>query len=179
MVEFEDSYWNLTTGVNTGVDATIDNALTADTNAQVLGPFAGDAGTVQRRAHHTVVVPPAYVPLFLTAPLPPRQACELVRAQIVADGRDAACEPLTDYLRLALTVVNTGDTESPIAIAPPMAPLADNFLLDRRHTILQQDFPALNTALASIHQNQIANLTLTLNLTAYLSHSDTKCQHRR
>ena len=121
MVEFEDLYWNLTAGVNTGDDATIDNALNTDTNAQVLGPFnAGDAGTVQRRARYTVVVPPppAYVPLFLTAPLSPRQAWELVRAQISADGHDAAC-------------VNTDDTESPIAIAPPMAPLADNFLLDQ------------------------------------------------
>ena len=81
MVEFEDSYWSLTAAVNTGDDATIDNALTADTDAQVLGPFnASDAGTVQRRARYTVVVPPAYVPLFLTAPLSPRQAWELVRA---------------------------------------------------------------------------------------------------
>lgn len=163
MVVFDFSYWSLTAAVNTGDDATIDNALTADTDAQVLGPYnASDAGTVQRRARHTVVVPPAYVPLFLTAPPPPRQAWELVRAQIVVDGRDAACEPLIDYLRLALTIVNTGDTESPIAIAPPMAPLANNFLLDRRHSILQQDFPALNTALASIHQNQIANELHTL-----------------
>lgn len=163
MVEFKDSYWSLTTAVNTGDDATIDNALIADTDAQILGPFnASDAGTVQRRARYTVVVPPAYVPLFLTAPLSPRQAWELVRAQIVADGRDTACEPLIDYLRLALTIVNTGDTESPISITPPTAPLADNFLLDRRHSILQQDFPSLNTALASIHQNQIANELHTL-----------------
>ena len=89
--------------MNTGDDVTIDNALTADTDAQVLGPFnASDAGTVQRRVRYTVVVLPAYVPLFLTAPLSPRQAWELVRAQIVAYGRGAACEPLIDYLRLAM-----------------------------------------------------------------------------
>ena len=120
----------------TGDDATIDNAHTAD--AQVLGPFvAGDAGTVQRRVRFTVVVPPAYVPLFLAAPLMPRQAWETVRAQIIADGREAACEPFVNYLRLALAVVNTCDTKSPIAIAPPTTPLADNFLLVRRHPIVE------------------------------------------
>ena len=75
MVEFEDTYWNLTTAVSTGDDATIDNALAADADAQVLGPFnAGDISTVQYRARYTVVVPsfPEFMPLFLTAPLPPR-----------------------------------------------------------------------------------------------------------
>ena len=164
MVEFQNAYWNLTAAVYTGDDVTIDNALTADADAdiQVLGPFvAGDAGTV-RRFRCTVVVPPAYVTLFLAAPLMPRQAWETVRAQIIADGHEAACEPLTNYLRLALTIVNTGDTKSPIAIAPPTAPLADNFLLDRRHSILKQDFPVLNTALAGIHHNEIANELHTL-----------------
>jgi len=75
MVEFQDAYWILTAGVYTGDDATIDNALTADADAQVLGPFVvGDAGTAQRRVHYTVVVPPAYVPLLLVAPLMPHQA---------------------------------------------------------------------------------------------------------
>ena len=105
-------------------------------------------------------------------PLSPRQAWELVRAQIVTDGRDTACEPLIDYLRLALTIVNTGDTESPISITPPTAPLADNFLLDRRHSILQQDFPSLNTALASIHQNQIANELHTLVIVTQNANTD-------
>jgi len=158
MIEFQDAYWNLIAAVYTGDDANINNTLTADADVQVLAPFvADDAGTVQRRVHSTVVIPPAYVPLFLTGPLTPRQAWETIRAQIIADGREAACEPFFNYLRLALTIVNTGDTKSPIAIAPPTVPLADNFLLDRRHSILEQDFLVLNTALAGIHHNKIAN----------------------
>jgi len=158
MVEFQYAYWNLTVALYIGDDETIDNTLIADADAQFLGPFvAGDACTVQRRVRSTVIVPPAYVPLFLAAPLTPRQAWETVRAQIIADGRKAACEHLINNLHLALTIVNTDDTKSPIAITPPTAPLADNFLLDRRHSILEQDFPVLNTALAGIHHNKIAN----------------------
>lgn len=39
---------------------------------------------------------------------------------------------------------------------PPTAPLADEFLLNRRRRILEIDFSALNAALAGIQQNQIA-----------------------
>ena len=46
----------------------------------------------------------------------------ILRAQIIADGCDAAHDPLINYLRLALTIVNTSDTKSPIAIAPPSLP---------------------------------------------------------
>ena len=173
MVEFIDTYWNRCAGYYTGDDATIDNALTADPNAQILGPFAaGDAGTVQRRTCHTIVVPPAYVAPFLAAPLTPRQAWETVRAQVVADGREGPCAPFIDYLRLALTAEHVGDTESPLAIAPPTVPLADNFLLDRRQAILETDFPILNSALAGIQQNQIANELHTLVNVTQTANSD-------
>ena len=107
---------------------------------------------------YTVIVPPAYVHLFLTAPLLPSQAWVLVRAQIIADGCDAAHDPLINYLRLALTIVNTSDTKSPIAIAPPMTSLAHNFLsiaviLFWSKTFLPPTLP---------HQNEITNELRTL-----------------
>ena len=157
MVEFDNDYWNRTAIYYSGDDAAIDNSLTADPNAQVLGPWtAADAGAIQTRTRSTCYVPPAYVNLFLAGPLTPRQAWESVRAQIVADGREADCMPLIHYLRLALTITTPGDTESPLAVDPPTVPLADIFLLDRRRQILEDDFPALNAALADVHQNQIA-----------------------
>ena len=64
---------------------------------------------------------------------------------------------MIDYLRLAITIENQGDTQSPIAVLPPTVPLAGNFLLQRRRTILERDFPMLNTALTGLQQNQITN----------------------
>ena len=157
LVEFENDYWNRTAVYYSGNDAAIDNGLTADPNAQALGPWtAADAGAIQIRSRSTVFVPPSYVNLFLAAPLTPRQAWETVRAQIVADGREADCAPLITYLRLALTIEHVGDTESPLAINPPTVPLADVFLLDRRRKIVEADFPSLNDALVGVQQNQIA-----------------------
>ena len=40
---------------------------------------------------------------------------------------------------------------------PLTVPLVDNFLLDRRRSILERDFLMLNTALTGLQQNQIAN----------------------
>ena len=127
----------------------------------------------------TLLLSPAYVPFFLIVPLPSWQTWELVRAQNIADGRDAACEPLINYLRLVLTIDNTDDTESPNAIVPPMAPLEDNFLLDRRHSILEQNFPVLNAALVSIHQNQIANELHTLFTVTQTANTDANACARR
>ena len=172
IVEFEDVYWNLTAAVSTGDDGTIDNAFATDTDAQVLGPFnASDAGKVQRHVHYIVVVP------RICSFFPDRTTP--VRAQIIADGRDAACEPLINYLRLVLTIDNTDDTESPNAIVPPLAPLEDNFLLDRRHSILEQNFPVLNAALVSIHQNQIANELHTLFTVTQTANTDANACARR
>ena len=130
IVEFINDYWNRTNAYYSADNATIDSALTADPNAQVVGPFvAADAGAVQLRTRTTCFVPPTYVNLFLAAPLTPRAAWESVKAQIVADGREVECAPLIEYLRLGLTIENPGDTESPLAVAPPTVPLADSFCL--------------------------------------------------
>lgn len=87
MVKFDNDYWQRSNAFFSTDDAAIDNALTADPNAETVGLFtAADAGAAQYRTRSTCFVPPAYVGLFLAAPLTPRQAWTTVKAQIVADG---------------------------------------------------------------------------------------------
>ena len=157
MVEFRNDYFNQTNQVLVPTAAVIDNALAADADATSVGPYNNeDAGTEPLRVRRTCYVPPAYVPLFLAGPTSPRAAWETVRAQIVTNNKVAACQPLIDFLRVALTRVNDQNHATGITLPPPIAPLADALLLDRRRKLLEVDFPSLNRNLIQIQQHQIA-----------------------
>jgi hypothetical protein len=73
---------------------TIDTMYATQLEATILGPYAqGKPGTELIKVQRTCFVPPKYVPLFLGAPLTPREAWERVRAQLVIDGQ---CQALLD-----------------------------------------------------------------------------------
>ena len=156
MVNFRDDLFGRTNNVHSPTAATINAAYAADNNANLLGPFnANDAGVDVIRARYTCFVPPVYVPLFLANPLTPREAWDIVYSQIVTDNKEQMCNPLITFLRCAITL--PGPNLNPvIAVALPIAPLADTILFDRRRSIIESDFPALNTHLAQLQQTQIA-----------------------
>ena len=128
MVEFFDTYWNLTATVNTSDNGTIDKVLNSDTDSQVRTPLS-----------------PVTLALFNALSAPPLQ----YRPPTYCTGNSScadhsrwtcgSCDSLINYLCLALIIVN--DTESPSAIVPNISPFADNFLLDRCQFIFEQDFP--------------------------------------
>lgn len=136
--------------------AAIDTSFAGDPAATFLGPHDPlDADTELIRYRRTCYVPPAYVPLFLASPVTPRQAWETCRAQIVTDNREVECAPLIDYFRAAITRT-TANVLPSLAVASPNPPLADADLMSHRRRILEQDFPLLGSARATIQQNQIA-----------------------
>ena len=156
MVRFRDEYFNRCNNTLVPDIATINAAYAADPNANILGPFnANDAGVLATRARRTCFVPPPYVPLFLAAPLSPREAWDAVYTQIVNDNKEAMCAPLLTYLRCAITTPIANNSPS-IAVQPPVAPLPDATLSDRRRSIIEADFPTLNQQLVQLQQTQIA-----------------------
>ena len=135
----------------------IDTAYAGDRDAVYLGPFAdGEAGTELIRIRRTCYVPPAYVPMFVEGSMSPRMAWETVVQHIYAEGCQAACAALVDYIRGSLTR-SAANALPLLCIAPPQVPLADRVLLEHRHRILERDFPVMNQALPRLQQN--ANAT--------------------
>ena len=156
LVEWSRDYFSQSGNVRVPSSQLIETSYANDAAAVLLGPYQpNDADTEIIVTRRTCFIPPAYVPLFLANPLSPREAWAIVHTQIVNDNKAQMCAPLVDFLRSALTITQPNDPPT-LAQVPPLAPLADHLLLDRRRRILEQDFPALNSNLATLQQNQIA-----------------------
>jgi hypothetical protein len=157
-VEFVNQYFNQTNNIAVPSPAMIDTAYAAGADANLLGPYnaVADAGVESIRVRRTCIIPMPYVPLLLARPLSPREAWDIVRSQIITDNRETACKPFIDFLRCAITISNAGDASPSLAVNPPIAPLPDVILLDRRRAIIENDFPSLNANLQGIQQHQIA-----------------------
>ena len=114
-----------------------------------------NADTELRRVHHSVYVPPAYVPLFLSKPLSSREAWNTIQAQIVIDGRQVDCATLVEFLCCEMTRSTAGNLPV-LAQTSRTAPIADWTLLDSRRSFLESDFSVLTISLTMIQQNQIS-----------------------
>jgi hypothetical protein len=133
----------------------MDQLLGQDPDAQFVGPFGnGDAGTEVVRTRRTMAVPPRFVTILLENSLSPRDAWIRLKGAIETAGQMAACEPLIDWLRVALTrpAANTVSRlchEYPAA--PTMQAPADMATLTAyRWALVQRDLPTLGTN--AIHQ---------------------------
>ena len=157
LVEWQLQYFHQTVNIRVPTVDAMDNALANDNEATLLlGPFAaGDADTEILRVRNTCFVPPAYVPLFLAESMTPRQAWETVKAQIVTDNRLAECSPLVNFLRCCITISQVGN-EPIVSQMPPNVPIAPTYLLDRRRSILERDFPFLNQNVTALQHTAIA-----------------------
>lgn len=136
--------------------AAIDQALAADpTFALFDPPDPADAGTEIVRVRQTMLVPFHYVRLLLAHPLSPREAWIQVAGAIYNDNRQAACEPLLDWLRV--TLVRQGANQpSRLARDMPDVPLATPALIQRRWALVTRDLPLLSGAPAAAAGNAIA-----------------------
>ena len=156
-VEFREDYFNqIAANVAVPSPEMIDAGYAVDPAANLLGPNdIRNDGITNLRVRRTCFVPAPYVPLFLAKPLSPREAWDTVRSQIVTDNRQEACRPLIDYLRCAICITQANESPT-VAVNPPLAPLPDPILLDRRRKIIEQDFPLLNSQLANVQHTEIA-----------------------
>ena len=128
--------------------------LAAEPTTTKLGPFNdGDPDTELVKTRRMVPVPPAYVPMVLDRPLDPKQLWEQVGGTIIADGQEAECGVLLDWLRVALTwrapAPPSTTARPPVnllgSLATTFPPLrVDAALQSRRWEILRQDLPALD-----------------------------------
>ena len=152
-----DYFRQIPNQLRVATSATIEAALAADPNLQILGPYnAQDAGTTLIRCRRSIYLPPKYVPLMITGPVTPRLAWEMLRGQIVIDGIEEDCKPLIQWLQLALTGQVNDPNLSVLDTVHPTAPVADATLMEHRRRILIQDFPALGEPARANQQNLIA-----------------------
>jgi hypothetical protein len=87
-------------------------------------------------------VPFRYVRLLLQRPLMPREAWVQLAGALFNDGNAAHCQPLIDWLHVAL--VRQADAQpSRLARPAPIVPLATPSLVERRLATVQRDLPGL------------------------------------
>ena len=91
IVHVQDTIYGLIpNSVNVPTVATVNAAIGSDPNLQQLGPCNdGDAGTEVIWVRHTIVIPFAYVNVFLANDATPRIFWESIYPQIVTDGHEA------------------------------------------------------------------------------------------
>ena len=156
ITELPDAAFNAASAVRVGLPATIQAALAGDPDLQVMEPFApDDAAAEVVRSRKICFLPPPFVPALLAGPITARQAWTIVYDKCVAEGWEESCAPLLNYLRCALTRTQVGNP--PIVWETPSAvPLTDEFMIQRRLNIVQQDFPELDPSLQGLQQNAIA-----------------------
>jgi hypothetical protein len=119
--------------------------LAAGPELELLGPFGNeDAGTDVIRVRQAMLVPFRYVRLFLQRPLTPREAWVQVAGAIHNDGTQIDCEPLLDWLRVAIT--RQGE-EMALRLQQehPRVPLMLPTLIQRRWQLVLNDLPALSS----------------------------------
>ena len=127
-------------------DATLDQLLAGNPNDQFVGPFnAGDQGVELIRSRVSMLVPFRYVNIFLPGPLTPRDAYLRVAGAIAAQHDEAACRPLLNFLKLALTR-SAAQQPSPLARQHPvLAHAQDAQLVSHYMRLIRRDLPGLDT----------------------------------
>jgi hypothetical protein len=129
----------------------------ADPTLQLLGEFTNyDAGTELIQSRNLVPIPHRYMRHFVTGPLTPRQAWEIVCADIDNHNDQVACAPLVNFIRLACTRSAAGDTASPLARNALAVPLADTALIQHRTELIAYKLPGLNSTPVLAAGQQVA-----------------------
>jgi hypothetical protein len=109
----------------------------ADPNLQLLGEFNNfDAGTELIQSRNMVPIPHHYMRHFISGPLIPWQAWEIVGAKIATHNDQVACAPLLNFICLACTRNVAGDTASPSACQALTVLLADVALIIETSSLL-------------------------------------------
>ena len=128
--------------------------LAANPTSTSVGPFhEGDPDTQVIRSRNVLPVPPAYINIILDKTLTPRELWDQLGGSIIADGREAECQLLMEWLLMGLTLRPGATTTDPprgplnsLGSLPMVYPVmrVDAALQHHRWEILRSDLPALD-----------------------------------
>lgn len=103
--------------------AALDQAIAAHPDREMFGPYdATDADTETIRTRRMMLIPSKYLPMVLDEGITPKQAWLRIRGSMVAHGDADSCQPLIDWLRVALTSHQQDNQPSRLVMTPPPAP---------------------------------------------------------
>ena len=149
-------YGLIPNSINVPTVATITAAIGGDPNLQQLGPYNnGDASTEVIWIRRTIVIPFAYINLFLANEVTLHFFWETVHPQIITDRREADCLALLRLFQVAVTQTPNG---GPSVLKQPGLPAAgqDTIIHQARIRILHHHLPGLGTQHQIRQQNVIA-----------------------
>lgn len=151
MVQIANTYFHQASVVQTPTVACINQLLAADLNLQLLGPYnVGDPDVEDVNVWCLVFIPNPYLALILSQGLTPREAWEQIWAQIVTNGVEPECQPLIDWLSVALTCMGPNQQPQviikPPALVPLVAPQDTAAFTAYCLLIIHHDLPDLNAS---------------------------------
>lgn len=166
-VQVPDALYNQLPVVQVPTGPRLEQLLLADPDAALVGPFnAGDPDVTPVTTRALVVVPNEYVRPFLGVGMRPRDAYTTLHGIISQGGQEIACEPLLDWLRVALT--RRAQDALPRTVVPPLLvpmyapPDVHQVFLAYRRDIAHRDLPLLSTSAQAQGAQVIANSLSTL-----------------
>lgn len=118
--------------------------LAGNPNDQMVGPFAaGDANTEEVGTRPCTFIPFRYVALLLNTNLPPREAFLRLAPAITANNDQQACQPLLDFLRVALTRSQANQPSAAAMAWPHLPRPPDSVLIGHFQAMVNRDLPHL------------------------------------
>ena len=150
LVPFPESFYSrVANPVRVLTEEALHQHLAGDPVAAAVGPFDDTVpDTEEIRIRHCSYIPFRYVPILLDTDLSPRSAWLRLSTAIAANGDQASCRPLLDFLRAALT-----RSTAPVAPAvshpwPSLPRPPDATLVNFYQDMLRRDLPALHSPTA-------------------------------
>jgi hypothetical protein len=110
----------------------------ADPALQLLGEFAN------HQSCNMVLILHHYMWHFISGPLTPCQAWEILAHDIIHHNKQVVCAPLINFLHPACTHNVAGDTSSILVCTAFELPLADAALVNHHQEFIQHKLSGLN-----------------------------------
>jgi hypothetical protein len=158
-----DMMFNQTNVVQVPTAGRITQLIAADPAAELFGPFAaGDPDVEPVTTRQLIIVPNRYAAPFLITGMKPKQAYQALSTMISQDNQTIACEPLLDWLRVALTK-RGGANPLPVTctspLAPPLfvSPQDQQLFAAYRLSVVHADFPHLGSGQAQTNAAAVAH----------------------
>jgi hypothetical protein len=147
-VAMENTQWEITVAVNAlGTATRVLQLLGAEPEDELIGPFrASEANVRQIKTRGGMYTPFEFMPIFLDHDLTAREAYLLLVPAIIDAGLEAVCQPLIDFLTVAI-VEPTATSLEPLTVKPCLGRLHHNpspaVVSNRRAEVLYRDLPGL------------------------------------
>ena len=175
----DDLFHQLNVQVHVGTVDHIKNELAGDAALDfMMGPFSNaDAGTEVVKTRMACIIPFQYVRALLSQVdgVSPRYYFETVLPQIEADGKAAACLPMTRMFQVAITRQAAGGP-SILEVPRPVAPPRRIALLQHAQSLINHHFPESNPAYAAAHDGAIATQLANLHVQNQAHHDEAKLE---